>query len=233
MSVKNILCFAPHPDDEILGCGGSIAKAIATGCRVHMCYLTSGENASPKLAPKQLSILRRKEALAVTKFLGIPSKQVYFLGISDNHISHLEFKRVGEIMKLVRTVKPDLVYLPHLSEQSSDHTEANQLIMRALDMAGSNNFFQFGKCAWWVKNVLAYEVWTPLERYQYSEDISDFIDIKINALKLYRSQTAQAGNISDFVGDKGRYLSAYRAAMTLNEYREAFQVLRMGDLYVG
>jgi len=100
-----------------------------------------------------------------------------------------------------------------------------------LDMAGSNNFFEFGRSAWWVKNVLAYEVWTPLEKYQYSEDISKFIDKKIEALKLYKSQTSQLGNISDFVGTKAKFLPGWRAAMTLGDYREVFQVLRCGSLF--
>lgn len=232
MSVRNVLCFSPHPDDEILGCGGSLIKALSIGCEVHVCYLSLGEYGNPKFKPKQLAAIRKKEALTVSKFLGIPLKNIIFLGIADNQISRHDLKSIKEIIRLVRIIKPDLVYLPHELEQSFDHSEANGLIMRALDMAGSNNFFEFGKCAWWVKSVLAYEVWTPLERYQYTEDISDFIDKKIGALKIYKSQTSQSGNVSNFVGDNGKHLSAYRAAMTLGDHREAFQVLRMSDIYI-
>ncbi|MBT4849564.1 PIG-L family deacetylase [Candidatus Parcubacteria bacterium] len=231
MAINNILCFAPHPDDEVLGCGGSIAKALGNGHNVYLCYLSFGENASPKINSKKLGEVRKKEALAVAKFLGIPKDNMYFLAIPDNQINHLDLENVKKIIKLVRMLKPDLVYLPHEREQSSDHAETNRLVMRALDMAGSNNFFEYGKCTWWVKNVLAYEVWTPLGRYQYTEDISSFIDKKISALKIYKSQSLQAGNISDFVGDKAKYLSAYRAAMTLGDYREAFQVLRVASVF--
>ena len=231
MLIDNILCFAPHPDDELLGCGGSLIKALGMGRNVHICYLSFGEHGSPKLTPKKLAIIRKNEALDVCKSLGLPRKNVSFLGIADNQISRYDFNSFKKIIKLIRDIKPDLVYLPHALEQSLDHMEAHALIMRALDMAGSNNFSELGQNAWWVKNVLAYEVWTPLERYQYTEDISDFMDKKIEVLKLYKSQTKQSGNVSNFIGEKAKYLSAYRAAMTLGDYREAFQVLRMGDVY--
>ena len=54
MAINNILCFAPHPDDEVLGCGGSIAKALGNGHNVYLCYLSFGENASPKINSKKL-----------------------------------------------------------------------------------------------------------------------------------------------------------------------------------
>lgn len=215
MSVKNILCFAPHPDDEILGCGGSIIKALSIGCQVYICYLSFGEYGSPKFTPTKLSAIRKKEALSVGEFLGVPQKNVSFLAIPDNQINHHDLQYVKKIIELVRVIKPDLVYLPHAQEQSSDHAEAHKLIMRSLDMAGSNNFFGFGKCAWWVNNVLAYEIWTPLGKYQYTEDISNFINEKIKVLKLYQSQTSQSGNVSDFVGNKASFLSGYRAAMDI------------------
>jgi len=230
MAVKKILCFAPHPDDEVLGCGGSIIKARRFGCQVHLCYISFGEYGSPRFSPKKLAAIRRKEALAVADSWGIRGKDVTLFAIPDNQISCHDLKSMKAIIKLIRTIKPDLVYLPHEQEKSFDHAEANRLIMRALDMAGSNNFFEFGKCAWWVENVLAYEVLTPLEKYQYTEDISSFINQKIQALKLYQSQTAAAGNISDFVGQKAKLLSGWRAATTLGEHREVFQVLRMGSI---
>lgn len=230
MLVKRILCFAPHPDDEVLGCGGSLVKARRLGCQVSLCYLSHGEYGSPRFSPKKLAKIRQHEALAVANSWGIDKENITFLGIPDNQINCHDLKSMKAIIKLTRDIKPDLVYLPHEQEKSFDHAEANRLIMRALDMAGSNNFFEFGECAWWVENVLAYEVLTPLEKYQYTEDISDFINQKIQALQLYQSQTVAAGNISDFVSQKAKFLSGWRAATTLGNHREVFQVLRMKSI---
>jgi LmbE family N-acetylglucosaminyl deacetylase len=228
--MKTILCFAPHPDDEILGCGGSLIKAIKKSYKVHMCFMTYGEQGSATVVPSKLKKIRKQEAIKVCKYLGISQKQVHFLGIPDNEINWHDLKSMKKIMTLVRTIKPDIVYLPHERENYHDHQQANLLIMRALGMAGSDNFFESGGKGWWVETVLAYEVWTPMERYQYSEDISEEVDQKIDALKLYSSQNATQGNVSDFVGEKAKYLSGYRAAMTIGEHREMFQVLRAGNL---
>lgn len=230
MSIKNILCFSPHPDDEILGCGGSLIKAIAMGCNVYICYLSMGENGSPIDSPRKLTRIRKREVISLINFLKIPEKNIYFLNIPDNEIDQHDLKNFKKIIKIVRTIKPDLVYLPHELEKSLDHSEANKLVVRALDMSGSNNFNECGKNTWWVENVLAYEVWTPLSSYQYSEDVSDFMEKKIKALNFYKSQSIISGNISDFIGEKARFLPGWRASMTLGSYRESFQVIRMGGI---
>ncbi len=228
--MKKILCFAPHPDDEILGCGGSLIKAIKLGYEIHICYLTFGEQGSPVFPTKKLKIIRKKESIKVSAFLGIPKSNIYFLGIPDNEINWHDIKAMKEIISLVRKIKPNIVYLPHEHENYYDHQQASLLIQRALGMAGSNNFKNQGKNSWWVENVLAYEVSTPMEKYQYAEDISGFIDQKIKVLKLYQSQTVKFGNASDFISDKAIFLPGYRAAMTIGEYREVFQVIRVAGI---
>ena len=227
--MKKILCFAPHPDDEILGCGGSLIKAINRGDDVFICYLTLGEQGSSKLSPSKLKNVRKKESLSVCKFLDIPSSNVYYLGIADNNIDCHDLKSMKKIIALIRKINPNLVYMPHRGENYHDHQQASLLIQRASDMSGSNNFNLQG-CAWWVDNILAYEVSTPMEIYQYAEDISDVIDKKIEALKLYSSQTMKEGNTSDFISEKSKFLSGYRASMTIGEYREVFQVIRASNI---
>lgn len=228
--MKKILCFAPHPDDEILGCGGSLIKAIEKGYSVSICYLTYGEQGSPLYPLQKLKKIRKKESLAVCKFLSILAKNIYYLGIPDNKISCYDFESMKKIIVLLRKIKPDLVYIPSEMENYHDHQQANLLIQRALGMSGSNNFKKQGEEAWWVGDVLAYEIFTPIGRYQYTEDISDVINKKIEALKLYKSQTSKEGNMSDFVGEKAKYLSGYRAAMTIGKHREVFQVIRVSGI---
>jgi len=227
--MKKILFFAPHPDDEILGCGGSIIKATNKGYDVNMCYLTCGEQGSPKYSPAKLKLLRKKEAMSVCKFLKIKNNNIYFLHIPDNNISCHDFESYKKIMELIRKIKPELVYIPQVDENYHDHRQASLLIQRALDMAGSNNFKAQGT-AWWVENVLAYEISTPMKNYQYAEDISREINKKIKALELYNSQTSQKGNTSDFIGEKAKFLPGFRAAMTIGEYREVFQVIRVANI---
>lgn len=226
---RQILCFAPHPDDEILGCGGSLIKAKKLGINVDICYLTYGENASPQFSSNQLKAIRKKEALSVCDALGLSNDNIVFLDIPDNQISEHDFDSMKKIIALIRRVKPDIIYLPHERESYYDHRQANLLIQRAIGMSGSNNFNVLGK-AWWVPNVLGYEISTPMEKYQYAEDISDYINKKISILKLYKSQTKNYGNASDFINEKSKYLSGYRAAMSIGEFREVFQIITTSNI---
>lgn len=224
---KKIICFAPHPDDEILGCGGSLLKAKKLGYEIILVYLSFGEYASPTCSPQNLAKIRKEETKKIVKFLDV--RNVYYLGIPDNQINALDFKSFCVLMKIIRKEKPSLAYIPHQREASSDHQQASLLIQRALGMAASANFNKYGK-PWWVGTVLGYEVWTPLEKYQYGEDISEFIEDKIKCLSLYSSQTSKNGNTSDFIGKKGKHLSGYRAAMSVGEFREVFEVITAENL---
>lgn len=219
---RKIICFAPHPDDEILGCGGSLLKAKAKGYDITMVYLSLGEYASPIYSPKKLAMIRKAETKKVCHLLG--TKNIYYLNIPDNQINALDFKSFCTLIKIIRKERAHIAYIPHQRETSSDHQQASLLIQRALGMAGSANFSKYGK-PWWVGTVLGYEVWTPLEKYQYGEDISDFINKKIECLSLYTSQTSREGNVSDFISEKGKYLSGFRAAMCTGEFREVFEVV--------
>lgn len=230
MNKKRILCFSPHPDDEILGCGGSLINASKNGADIGICYLTLGEYGSPKFSPGKLKTIRKEEALSVCKELGIKKKNIYFVNIPDNQINESDFGSFLYLISIIREFKPDLVYIPHENENYHDHSEASKLTQRALDMSGSNNFLNKNDKPWWVDNVLAYEVSTPLSRYQYAEDISEVIDEKIRILRLYKSQTYSSGNASDIIGDNARALSIYRASMSIGKNREVFQVIRVGKI---
>ncbi len=90
-----ILILAPHPDDEILGCGGVIMKAFKMGLPIQIVFLTYGDSNEwsfmkhrkyPVIIPqqvRQMGLIRYKEAMEATKLLGVPSNQVIFLGYPD------------------------------------------------------------------------------------------------------------------------------------------------------
>ncbi|HOW36460.1 MAG TPA: PIG-L family deacetylase [Candidatus Omnitrophota bacterium] len=90
-----ILILAPHPDDEVLGCGGIIQKAVALKLPVHIVFYTYGDNNQwsflvyrkhPVLVPgavKKMGLMRHDEALAASKALGVPAENLTFLGYPD------------------------------------------------------------------------------------------------------------------------------------------------------
>lgn len=224
------MCISPHPDDEILGCGGSLLKAKEEKYDIYLCYLSYGEGSSPKLTQNKLKKIRKAESLEVCKELGLKDNSVFYLEIGDNKIDHNNFNNFKKLMSIIRNVRPDIVFIPDEKDSYNDHQEAALLAKRCLDMAGSNNFLKKNEQPWWVGNILVYEVSTPLSDYQYAVDISSFIDKKISLLSIYKSQTKNEGNVSDLIGDKAKYLSGYRAAFSVGEYREVFRVLRVNNI---
>ena len=228
MNRQRILVFAPHPDDEVLGCGGTIAKHMERDNTVYVTFLTNGEMSGSFNNPEQMAQIRKKEACGAAKILGVQLKNVTFFEFPDGQISPYNFEQFTQTLSHIRQIKPHLVYLPHEEEESFDHRCAFQLIWRALKMAPSSNYPLYGK-PWWVSTVLAYEVWTPLASYQYGEAIGNQLKKKIRALRSYQSQSFGAKKMSKYI-ERGEYLAGYRAAMSIGDYREVFQVLRVSAL---
>lgn len=227
----DVVVMAPHPDDEVLGCGGSIVNHRAAGRSVGVVYLTSGEYASPHLPPEDLGPVREREARAAVTALGVPDGWVEFLRIGDGEINPSDLGQMGRVMSVLRCWRPRLMYVPHPGEGSFDHRAAFELCWRAAGMAGSANYPTWGG-PHWVDTVLGYEVWTPIQEPQYGEDITAVVDAKIAALTCYQSQAATAKGVgqADYIGQNGRFLSGYRGAMSVGGHRESFQVLRLGQV---
>ena len=92
---ERLVIVAPHPDDEVLGCGGLIQQAVAAGADVRVIYLTNGDHnqVAFKLYRGRLHLSakdyfkfgerRRTEAMAATNLLGLPSDHLFFLGYPD------------------------------------------------------------------------------------------------------------------------------------------------------
>jgi N-acetylglucosamine malate deacetylase 1 len=226
---RQVLVIAPHPDDEVLGCGGSIAKLTAAGARVHVCYLTSGEHGSGQIPPGELGHLREREARAAVSVLGADPAEASFLRTGDGHINPYDPAQAEAVIRIVRRVRPVLLYLPHEQDGSFDHQAAHHLAVRAADMAGSSNFPHLGG-PHWVPCVLGYEVWSPISRPSYLEDISDFAPAKVAALGCYSTQAGKGTGQATHVGPAGLALSAHRGASTTGGHREAFCVLRIGQV---
>jgi N-acetylglucosamine malate deacetylase 1 len=219
---QKVFVFAPHPDDDILGCGGSIAKHIKNGHTVFIVYMTSGDAGSLKYSKEELTRIREQEATNAEHMLGVTN--LHFLRNSDGWLSH-DQKTVAQLIELIRKEQPDIVYVPHHADAHNDHIITHELVVEAITKAGWPCFQECKGDPWRVKTILCYEVWTPLQQVSYSEDISEFMELKLRALRQHVSQLN--GHKYDN-GVKG--LNLYRGSMSkLGKYCESFQVLKMSD----
>lgn len=127
------LVFAPHPDDEVLGCGGVIALKAQAGARVRVVVMTDGRASHRTLiAEDELVRMRRGEAEEAARQLG-PGADYVFLGFEDQRLSHDGHAACDEVVDIIDHFKPDEIYLPHRREGISDHVETNRIVRRAVD----------------------------------------------------------------------------------------------------
>ena len=89
MTSKNITIFTPHPDDETLGCGGTIVKKISEGFNVIIIVLTDGSNTFSHMfgitndpTPQELSMIRKEELRNAMKILGVSNDDLFFLNLN-------------------------------------------------------------------------------------------------------------------------------------------------------
>ena len=85
---RRSLVVAPHPDDEVLGCGGTIIRIRRLGVPVAIVFLTDGEAShAGRVPPSELASIRRREATEAAEVLGVPAEQLTFLGFPDGALA--------------------------------------------------------------------------------------------------------------------------------------------------
>jgi len=112
-----VLVIAPHPDDEILGCGGTMARMVDEGLDVHVAIVTSGRPPSYSIE----SVARvRDEARRAHQFLGISA--THMLDFPAAALDGIPTCELNEgLAKLVRDIKPDTLFLPFIGDIHRDH----------------------------------------------------------------------------------------------------------------
>ena len=179
-----MLVIAPHPDDEVLGCGGTIVKHAKNGNEVYLCVVTKGY--TPDWSEEFLKN-RPKEIEKANKILGI--KKTHFLDYPTVKLDTIPQKELNEaISKVVNEVKPDILCIPHKGDVNKDHRLVFEASLVATRPANHK-----------VKKILSYETLSETDWGQPIEpfvpnvyvDISETLDKKIEAMKAYGSELKQ------------------------------------------
>lgn len=207
---ERVLVIAPHPDDESIGCGGAICLHRGQGDFVHFVFLTSGERYIEDVAAQTNQFLRESEATEACRILDVQGLE--FLRLPDLGLSGIIDQAAGQLRPLLKTLRPDILYLPHPEEAHPDHAAALPIVHAALaDLTSLSR----------LPELRGYEIWSPLTRYDWVEDISAVMPRKLRALRCYRSQ------LRLFRYDAAvRGLNRYRGVLgASSRYAEAFVAL--------
>ncbi len=122
-----ILTVAPHPDDDIIGPGGTLIKAIDRGARAEPIYLTNGVN-----EPGQAASIK-EDATRVCRELGVAA---HFLECPAHGIPVGDEAVTRRFASVLSDLSPQVVFVPFLLDDHDDHRRANQVLMEALDASG-------------------------------------------------------------------------------------------------
>ncbi len=220
MNKQKILVIAPHPDDEIIGVGGTIAKRVKEGHEVYVCVVTKGQ---PPMFSPESTRQSRAECRAANAMLGV--KEIIFLdfpAVMLETVPRHEFN--GKMMEMVERIRPDEVYIPHRGDMQLDHQLVVDSAMVALRPKYEHK----------VKRVYAYETlsetgWNvPNVQNEFIptvyENITDVFAMKLQAMGAYESQ------LSDFPAARSleaiEALARFRGATVGVKAAEAFSLIR-------
>jgi len=167
-----ILVLSPHPDDELVGCGGTLHALKKEGAKIYVIQMTEGATSSG-LSNERESVMRTerwKEAAAVAEKLGF--EQNYW---NTDKTFTLVFDKttIEKLGKTLQLLRPDLIFVPSKDDLHAEHQIAYKLLSAALQNY-SNPI-----------RVLQYPVWGKLTAINYAVDVTGYTDSILDAMYHY------------------------------------------------
>ena len=186
---SSVLIVAAHPDDEVLGCGGTIKKLTKSGNKVNIIFISDGVS-SRKMSKKNylVDLKQRKEScIKACKILG--AKRPIFYDLPDNALDTVPILKIVKLIGLnIKKFKPKLILTHCADDLNIDHHITNKAVVTACRPLKNNS----------VKTLLFFEIASSTEwqivnkRKSFSpnwfENIDSELKLKIKALKAYKKE---------------------------------------------
>ncbi|HEV8384590.1 MAG TPA: PIG-L family deacetylase, partial [Candidatus Acidoferrales bacterium] len=171
--MNRILVLSPHPDDEAIGCGGTLLEHAEQGDVVKVVYLTSGEKGGHGRTEVETKRLREQEAREAARILGV--RHLEFWRAPDGAVRATD-GLVRRLQAELRAFSPDNIYVTHERETHPDHRGAARLVRKSVSALNGQR-----------PVVFMFELWTPIQRLDKIVDISSHLENKLRAVRAYRS----------------------------------------------
>ena len=224
--MKNkVLVIVAHPDDEVLGCGGTIAKHVMNGDRVELIVLSDGESSrvnnqsktKKNIEKRLLSLKQSSEILGISKIIKFK--------FPDNQFDSLPILNIIQsIESYVLKYKPNIVYTHYINDLNVDHRivakSVNTIFRPSFIRKMPNKIYSFEVLSSTELNFVESNQFKP----NYYVDISKTFKIKLRAFKRYKSELRDFPNGRS---EKGiEVLSNYRGLCSGLKFAEAFILLK-------
>ncbi len=222
---NKILIVAAHPDDEILGCGGTIARLVKEGYKASILILGEGvtsrdQKRDTKKRENELARIKQ-DIVRANKIIGISDTHIF--NLPDNRFDSVDMLDIVKIIEKVKNrIKPDIIFTHYKDDLNIDHQITFQAVLTATRPDQKES----------VKEIYSFEIPSSTEwSYPLSflpnvfYDISETIDVKLRALEEYKTELREYPHPRSLEGVK---LIAKNWGMKVGlEYAEAFKCVRM------
>lgn len=220
---EKVLVLAPHCDDEILGCGGVMARYVDEGVTVYVAVITNGHLGAPELFSEEGTKKVRREAVEAHQYIGV--NETYFLDFPAPKLDSVpSYKLSIELNKLINKLEISTLYIPHRGDIHKDHRQTYEAALVAARPING--------CT--VRKIYAYETLSETEwAAPFGDDmfiptvfvdISEHIEKKKKAFQFFETQ------IKEFPHSRSlksiEVLSNYRGATIGTKNAEAFMLIR-------
>ncbi|MDC0291151.1 PIG-L family deacetylase [Akkermansiaceae bacterium] len=219
--MKTVLVFGIHPDDETLGCGGTLLKHKESGDEVH--WLLATESTTVDGYSESFVSTREEEIKKVSKFYGF--KSLTRLGFPTTQVDQYNTSDIVEkISKVFSLIKPQVIYLPFKSDVHSDH----RIFFNAAFSCTKAFRYPFIKKVYMMETLSETEFAPSTKEDSFIpnvfSDISCFMDEKIKIMNVFRSEI----DVHPFPRSEEnmRALAIYRGATSNCKYAESFMLLK-------
>lgn len=176
---ERVLVVCAHPDDEVFGVGGTIAKYAEEGKEVYVVIFSFGEKSHVWLQEEHTKRMRKKEHDEAKKVLGY--KGSYFLSADEGKFPKDNARLKETLLKVMKRIKPNVIFTHNIYDPHPDHKSVNRIVIDVCDEIGYN------------KEIYMFDVWNVLNFRRIDlpmmyVDISRTFKKKLNALSCFRSQ---------------------------------------------
>jgi len=218
--MSRVLVLAAHPDDEVLGCGGVMARHAAEGDEVYVAVMSRG--VEELFAPEQIG-RTRDELAAAHRIIGV--KSAIFLDFPAPKLDTIPGHQLADaLVTQLRKIEPDVLYIPHQGDLHSDHKATFWAALVASRPTGGSSPSQ----------VLCYETLSETEWGATASaeafvptvfvNISEYISVKLRAMACYVSQLKTPPNPRSLKAIEA--LAVYRGSTVSVAAAEAFVLVR-------
>ncbi len=225
MNRKKILLIFAHPDDEVLGCGATVARLVKEGYKAYTLLLGEGITSRDRKRNirkrKNELILLKQQAIQANKMLGI--EEVFFYDFPDNRFDTVPFLEIVKVIEEIKNkIKPSLVFTHYKRDLNIDHRITYKAVITACRPTKEDSVREIYSCEilssteWSYPNIFCPNIYF---------DISKTINKKIEAMKVYKNEVKEWPHPRS--PQAIEILAKKRGCEVGLEYAEVFECIRL------